>query len=73
MQHTYQTEPLMKSLQQIKDEYAHSKKCKNWEDFCLVANDYMFAEAVDDIATLYAACRSGSAPALSQRSGAVSN
>lgn len=44
----------MKSLEQIKNEYALSKKCKNWENFCFVANDNMFVRAVDEIATLYA-------------------
>jgi hypothetical protein len=45
----------MKSLEQIKNEYALSKKLKSWENFCLVANDNMFVRAVDEIATLYAA------------------
>jgi hypothetical protein len=45
----------MKSLNQIKEEYAQSKKFKSWENFCFVANDNMFARAVDEIATLYAA------------------
>ncbi|MFA6057722.1 MAG: hypothetical protein WC756_05965 [Taibaiella sp.] len=45
----------MKSLDQIKNEYALSKKFKSWENFCLVANDNMFVRAVDEIATLYAA------------------
>lgn len=44
----------MKSLEQIKNEYAWSKKFKNWENFCFVANDNMFVRAVDEIATLYA-------------------
>jgi hypothetical protein len=47
----------MKSLDQIKNEYAVSKKFKNWENFCLVANDNMFVRAVDEIATLYAEYR----------------
>ena len=47
----------MKSLEQIKNEYAISKKFKNWENFCLVANDNMFVRAVDEIATLYAEYR----------------
>lgn len=46
----------MKSLEQIKNEYALSKKCSNWENFCLIANDNMFVRAVDEIATLYAEC-----------------
>ena len=45
----------MKSLEQIKNEYALSKKFKSWENFCFVANDNMFVRAVDEIATLYAA------------------
>jgi hypothetical protein len=45
----------MKSLEQIKNEYALSRKFKSWENFCLVANDNMFVRAVDEIATLYAA------------------
>jgi hypothetical protein len=44
----------MKSLEQIKNEYALSKKFKSWENFCFVANDNMFVRAVDEIATLYA-------------------
>lgn len=47
----------MKSLEQIKNEYALSKKYKSWEDFCFIANDSMFARAVDEIATLYAEYR----------------
>jgi hypothetical protein len=47
----------MKSLDQIKNEYAVSKKFKNWENFCFVANDNMFVRAVDEIATLYAEYR----------------
>lgn len=47
----------MKSLEQIKNEYAVSKKFKSWENFCLVANDNMFVRAVDEIATLYAEYR----------------
>jgi len=46
----------MKSLDQIKNEYALSQKCKSWENFCLVANDNMFVQAVDEIAILYAEC-----------------
>ncbi len=46
----------MKSLEQIKNEYAVSKKLKSWENFCLVANDSMFVKAVDEIAAMYAAC-----------------
>lgn len=44
----------MKSLEQIKNEYAVSKKFKSWENFCLVANDGMFVKAVDEIAAIYA-------------------
>jgi hypothetical protein len=44
----------MKSLEEIKNEYALSKKCSSWENFCFVANDNMFVRAVDEIATLYA-------------------
>ena len=44
----------MKSLNDIKNEYAKSKKTKSWEDFCFVANDNMFVRAVDEVATLYA-------------------
>ncbi len=44
----------MKSLEQIKNEYAINRKFKSWENFCLVANDNMFVRAVDEIATLYA-------------------
>jgi hypothetical protein len=44
----------MKSLNQIKDEYAISKKFHSWSDFCLKANDHMFAVAVDAIAAMYA-------------------
>ena len=47
----------MKSLDQIKNEYAQSKKFASWETFCLVANDNMFVRAVDEIANLYAACK----------------
>lgn len=47
----------MKSLEQIKHEYALSKRFKNWESFCFVANDNMFVRAVDEIATLYAEYR----------------
>lgn len=47
----------MKSLEQIKNEYAQSKKFKSWENFCFVANDNMFVRAVDEIASLYAAYR----------------
>lgn len=47
----------MKSLDQIKHEYAVNKKFKNWENFCFVANDNMFVRAVDEIATLYAEYR----------------
>ena len=47
----------MKSLDQIKNEYAQSKKFASWENFCLVANDNMFVRAVDEIANLYAACK----------------
>ena len=47
----------MKSLEQIKNEYAQSKKFKSWENFCFVANDNMFVRAVDEIANLYAAYR----------------
>ncbi len=44
----------MKTLTQIKNDYAISKKFKSWEDFCFMANDGMFAVAVDAIASLYA-------------------
>lgn len=47
----------MKSLEQIKNEYARDRKMKSWENFCEVANDNMFARAVDEIAALYAECR----------------
>ena len=47
----------MKSLDQIKNEYAVSKKFKSWENFCFVANDNMFVRAVDEVATLYAEYR----------------
>jgi len=47
----------MKSLNQIKKEYAIGKKFKSWEDFCSMANDSMFAAAVDEIAALYAEYR----------------
>lgn len=47
----------MKSLEQIKNEYALDKKFKSWENFCFMANDSMFARAVDDIARLYAEYR----------------
>lgn len=48
----------MKSLEQIKNEYAASKNFKSWENFCLVANDGMFVKAVDEIAIIYAEYRS---------------
>lgn len=44
----------MKSLSQIKNEYAISKKFRSWEDFCFMANDSMFAMAVDEVAAMYA-------------------
>ncbi|WP_118976906.1 hypothetical protein [Taibaiella koreensis] len=47
----------MKSLEQIKQEYALSKRFKSWENFCSVANDNMFVRAIDEIATLYAEYR----------------
>jgi len=47
----------MKSLNQIKNEYAIGKKFKSWEDFCFMANDSMFAAAVDEIAAIYAEYR----------------
>ena len=47
----------MKTLQIIKDEYAKNKHLKNWEHFCLVANDNMFIQAVDDIAELFTKSR----------------
>lgn len=54
----------MKSLEQIKHEYAVSKQFKSWENFCFVANDHMFVRAVDEIATLYAECRTRSVTAV---------
>jgi hypothetical protein len=51
----------MKSLEQIKNEYAISRKFKSWDNFCFVANDNMFVRAVDEIATLYAEYRTRTA------------
>lgn len=44
----------MKTLQIIKDEYAADRRFKSWEHFCLVANDNMFIQAIDEIAELFA-------------------
>jgi len=44
----------MNSLNHIKAAYAQEKHFKSWEDFCLMANDDMFIQAVDTIAVLFA-------------------
>jgi|GEM_PF-973202 len=47
----------MKSLEQIKHDYALGKKFNSWDHFCFLANDNMFIQAVDEIARIYAEYR----------------
>ncbi|PSK92121.1 hypothetical protein [Taibaiella chishuiensis] len=47
----------MKSLDEIKNDFARLKGHKSWERFCFLANDNMFAQAVDEIAKAYAEYR----------------
>lgn len=47
----------MKPLDEIKDDFARLKGHKSWERFCFLANDNMFAQAVDEIAKAYAEYR----------------
>ena len=44
----------MKSLSQVKTQYAEERRFKSWEHFCSVANDDMFIRAIDDVAQLFA-------------------
>ena len=47
----------MKSLDEIKNDFARLKGHKSWEKFCFLANDNMFVQAVDEIAKAYAEYR----------------
>ncbi len=47
----------MKSLDEIKNDFARLKGHKSWERFCFLANDNMFVQAVDEIAKAYAEYR----------------
>lgn len=47
----------MKSLDEIKNDFARLNGHKSWEKFCFLANDNMFARAVDEIAKAYAEYR----------------
>ncbi len=44
----------MKSLDEIKQEYATRHHFSSWNHFCQVANDKRFIQAIDDIALQYA-------------------
>ncbi len=44
----------MKSLDQIKQEYAIAHKFANWNHFCQLANEQKLIKAIDDIALTYA-------------------